>query len=1149
MTCPEPTTTTTVVEETTTTTEPPPVETTTTTAPEPTTTTTPPEPTTTTTTLPGDARLDLATAANLIVKLVTGLSVEAEQAAVIESHGGVETSAVAVLRLHMVAVAPDTVDESIAEFLADPAVVSVDLDRPREAESAPSDPGYGDQWALPLIGFEDVFGVVTPSGSARPWPSSTPVSMAVTPTWPAAWSAGGPSMEPTRAPIANGHGTQVATIAAAGVDDGVGIAGVGYAGVSIMPVRVLGDDGTGNDSDIIEGLVYAVQNGADVVVMAFSNPGESAALQFAVNYAWANGVVLVAAAGNDGSTRSDLSGRPGQGRRRRRHESVGQRLGRAATRATPSSWSRRASSIASSSGTVTGTSASAAMVAGAAAVMLANDSAASPPMIVGRLARNAEAVDGVSGNGRLHLGRSLVDESTIGVTPVGAPGGGGPIVGPYVVAARTYQFETNSVLISNDEGDTGTTPFTFTVGGNGGGTTRPHLITWATTNGTATGGAACLPGIDYVSAAGTLSFATGEDGTKTIVISVCGDTANEVNETFTVRLLTALPTGGQGANLNGPRTVAQQEGSITTTLRMWRPRSTPAATTSAPRAMRWRSMPPPPDADGDTLTLAWTYTIDTADLGTTCAFSDDTIEDPTFSCTDDGTFTVTLTADDGVNPPVSDSATVTLSNADPEVTIDDPDDGDLFGTTDTVNLSASFSDDGTNDSHTCTIDWGDLTVEAGTVSETNGSGTCTGSHTYASGNWTITVTITDDDAGSGQDSVDIVVNDPPEVDAGGDYLGTEGNEVALDATATDADGDTLTLAWTYTIDTADLGTTCAFSDDTIEDPTFSCTDDGTFTVTLTADDGVNPPVSDSATVTLSNADPEVTIDDPDDGDLFGTTDTVNLSASFSDDGTNDSHTCTIDWGDLTVEAGTVSETNGSGTCTGSHTYASGNWTITVTITDDDAGSGQDSVDIVVNDPPEVDAGGDYLGTEGNEVALDATATDADGDTLTLAWTYTIDTADLGTTCAFSDDTIEDPTFSCTDDGTFTVTLTADDGVNPPVSDSATVTLSNADPEVTIDDPDDGDLFGTTDTVNLSASFSDDGTNDSHTCTIDWGDLTVEAGTVSETNGSGTCTGSHTYASGNWTITVTITDDDAGSGQDSVDIVVNDPPEVDAGGDY
>ena len=69
-----------------------------------------------------------------------------------------------------------------------------------------------------------------------------------------------------------------------------------------MPVRVLGADGTGQDADIISGLVYAVDHGANVVLMAFSNPGESAALQAAVDYAWSNGVVVVAAAGNDGGT-------------------------------------------------------------------------------------------------------------------------------------------------------------------------------------------------------------------------------------------------------------------------------------------------------------------------------------------------------------------------------------------------------------------------------------------------------------------------------------------------------------------------------------------------------------------------------------------------------------------------------------------------------------------------------------------------------------------------------------------------------------------------------------------------------------------------------------------------------------------------------
>ena len=63
---------------------------------------------------------------------------------------------------------------------------------------------------------------------------------------------------------------------------------------------MLGADGPGLDSDIIEGVVWAADHGADVILMSFSNPGFSPALQAAIDYAWEQGAVIVAATGNDG---------------------------------------------------------------------------------------------------------------------------------------------------------------------------------------------------------------------------------------------------------------------------------------------------------------------------------------------------------------------------------------------------------------------------------------------------------------------------------------------------------------------------------------------------------------------------------------------------------------------------------------------------------------------------------------------------------------------------------------------------------------------------------------------------------------------------------------------------------------------------------
>lgn len=106
----------------------------------------------------------------------------------------------------------------------------------------------------------------------------------------------------------NGHGTHVAGIAAATADNGVGIAGTAPL-ARIMPVRVLGTDGTGTDDGIARGIDWAVANGADVVNLSLGESGvlsrisKGGPLNAAIRNAAGRGVVVLAAAGNEGATK------------------------------------------------------------------------------------------------------------------------------------------------------------------------------------------------------------------------------------------------------------------------------------------------------------------------------------------------------------------------------------------------------------------------------------------------------------------------------------------------------------------------------------------------------------------------------------------------------------------------------------------------------------------------------------------------------------------------------------------------------------------------------------------------------------------------------------------------------------------------------
>ncbi|MCP3905123.1 MAG: S8 family serine peptidase [Planctomycetes bacterium] len=86
-----------------------------------------------------------------------------------------------------------------------------------------------------------------------------------------------------------GHGTFLAGLLATVAPD-----------ASILPVRVLDADGTGHVFRLIQGIYYAADEGARVINMSLGTVIESAALEQAVEYARANGAVLIAAVGNEG---------------------------------------------------------------------------------------------------------------------------------------------------------------------------------------------------------------------------------------------------------------------------------------------------------------------------------------------------------------------------------------------------------------------------------------------------------------------------------------------------------------------------------------------------------------------------------------------------------------------------------------------------------------------------------------------------------------------------------------------------------------------------------------------------------------------------------------------------------------------------------
>lgn len=195
------------------------------------------------------------------------------------------------------------------------------------AIATPPDPSYGSLWGMPKISAPQAWDIsagsrnnvvaVVDSGidynhpdlAANVWSAPTSFQVKIggrTITCPAG-SHGFNAVRETCDPMDdNNHGTHVSgTIGA--VSNGIGVVGVNWT-ASIMGIKFLGASGSGYTSDAVDGIEFAIQAkqnpflGANVRVLSNSwgGGGYSATLLAAITKANANGMLFVAAAGNDG---------------------------------------------------------------------------------------------------------------------------------------------------------------------------------------------------------------------------------------------------------------------------------------------------------------------------------------------------------------------------------------------------------------------------------------------------------------------------------------------------------------------------------------------------------------------------------------------------------------------------------------------------------------------------------------------------------------------------------------------------------------------------------------------------------------------------------------------------------------------------------
>jgi len=232
----------------------------------------------------------------LLVKVKAGANAQS----LATKHGAQEKKALGTSGWKVFHVPAGQVDKYAAALANDANVEAVEFDYIVEAHLTPNDPAYGSQYHHKNV------------QSAQAWDISTGsnLTIAIVDTGVDINHADLKSKlvagydfvnNDSVADDDNGHGTHCAGIATATGNNGTDGVGIDWS-AKIMPIKVLNRRGSGYTSDIIDGVYWAADRGANVISMSLGGGSKSSAFQSAITYAWNKGAIVVAAAGNSSTS-------------------------------------------------------------------------------------------------------------------------------------------------------------------------------------------------------------------------------------------------------------------------------------------------------------------------------------------------------------------------------------------------------------------------------------------------------------------------------------------------------------------------------------------------------------------------------------------------------------------------------------------------------------------------------------------------------------------------------------------------------------------------------------------------------------------------------------------------------------------------------